>query len=105
MKIGYALAVATMALGHLSIPATASAQAQASPDPARLILAGEIVDTAFPEAGRFEMFSKVSDQVEAQMTQSVGELLDDAGAMEIIERHQAEVRLQQADLLAIISRC
>ncbi|MEX0341341.1 MAG: DUF2059 domain-containing protein [Erythrobacter sp.] len=88
---------ATLALS----PSVATAQETASAGTAEveLQLAREIVAIAYPEPEREAMFQGVSEQMEAQLMRSMGPLLNDPGALSIIEDFQRDVAEDQKPIL------
>ncbi len=95
--LGWLGTIALFVMGTSGLPG--AAHAQTGNLDTRVEISRQIIDTAYPEAERFEMFSKVGDQMEAQMRQSVEGLIEDDGARQIIRRYQALVREKQNKLL------
>ncbi len=94
---GWLGTVALLVMGMSTLPGAAFAQS--GDVETRVEISRQIIDIAYPEAERFAMFSKVADQMETQMRQSVEGLIDDEGASEIIRRYQADVREKQSSVL------
>ncbi|MBO6526766.1 hypothetical protein [Erythrobacter sp.] len=91
------LVLAALALS----PTVVSAQESASigTTDVELQLAHEIVAIAYPESEREAMFQGVSEQMEAQLMRSMGPLLNDPGALAIVEDFQKEVAEDQKPIL------
>jgi len=94
-----AFAPVALACGSAVLPTVASAQDVENLDQAKLQVAIDILDMAHPEETRFEMFNKVSKQLEAQMMQSLDGLVSDPGAREIIVDFQADISTEQQVIL------
>ncbi|MDA7788055.1 hypothetical protein N8940_02355 [Sphingomonadaceae bacterium] len=62
--------------------------AEAPVAPEKLMLAEQIIDEAFPVEAREGMFKQLSDQLNAQMLESVSTQIDDEGAFEILRNWQ-----------------
>lgn len=86
------LGSATAAFGEE--PATRAQALVASPDPDRLAVAREVVDLAFPPAGRLALLSRVGESMMAQARNAAlpaGTGLD-AGARAILDRFDDRIR-------------
>jgi len=68
-------------------------------DAERSALAQAIIDRAFPEETRLAMFQATADQMQAQMTQSLGNIITDEGAMAILTKWQVETLAESSLLL------
>ncbi|WP_370188418.1 DUF2059 domain-containing protein [Qipengyuania sp.] len=64
-----------------------------------LRLAREILAITYPESEREAMFQGVSEQMESQLMRSMGPLLNDPGALSIVEDFQKAVAEDQKPIL------
>ncbi|MEM1195891.1 MAG: DUF2059 domain-containing protein [Pseudomonadota bacterium] len=90
MKALFFIVAGAMFAAPLSAQEEASntAPPQTEVSSARLELANQIIDLAYPSDTRMAMFQKVSEQMEAQMLQSLQGIINDEGALAILSEWQ-----------------
>lgn len=76
---------------------TASPTAEASS--VRLELAKQIIDLAYPQDTRIELFRKVSKQIETQMLESLEGIVTDDGAITIVTEWQTGMSTKTDEIL------
>ena len=97
-KLHYAALLLFAPLGAV-LPTHVAAQEPTSAEPARLVVARQIVDIAYPPEEREAMFMATVDQMEAQMLQSLSGQIKEDGAIDIIRDFQKEARADQERIL------
>ncbi|GMN01563.1 hypothetical protein [Erythrobacter sp. MTPC3] len=60
----------------------------------RLELANAILEKAYPEEAQVAMFQAVADQMEAQMMQSISQMITDPGSLQIIADWQDRISVE-----------
>lgn len=74
-------------------------EALQTPDLEHMALAQGVIDQAFPEEARTALFQESSELMQAQMTQTLANLVKDAGAIEILTAWQEAINVESSAIL------